>query len=78
MKRCNCSYHTPIGGPSDSEVECKKCGKKWMRHFGGSWDWQYKDCNDCESKEFAEKFWASLSPEEAAKFSESMKNWGKK
>lgn len=44
-----------LGGPFNSEPTCKKCGEKWKRYHGGSFDWQYKDCPKCAGKEFADE-----------------------
>ncbi len=47
----NCKCCVREGGPAIREVECKSCGKKWNRYFGGSWDWEYKDCSMCRVTE---------------------------
>jgi hypothetical protein len=49
MKDCPC--HKTIGGPHWSAETCKKCGRKWNRYRGGSYDWEYRDCHECVVKE---------------------------
>ena len=38
------------GGPHKTDEICKKCGKKWERYRGGSYDWEYKDCSSCRAE----------------------------
>lgn len=42
--------NTPIGGSRYTEEVCKCCGKKWQRYRLGSFDWEYRDCGECEIK----------------------------
>lgn len=48
MPDCKCIK--TIGGPSDTNEICKKCGNKWIRHREGSHDWQYRDCPKCHGE----------------------------
>ena len=45
-----CRATAVCGGPSHTDEKCKGCGKKWKRYRLGSFDWEYKDCLECEIK----------------------------
>jgi len=51
----DCKLHQRMGGPSDTKETCKTCGTQWTRYRAGSFDWEYKDCWNCEAKKMIAK-----------------------
>lgn len=49
---CQCDCCKKIGGPSTTQEICKSCGKEFIRYRAGSFDWEYKDCDKCQSKAY--------------------------
>lgn len=48
----DCIHGLRCGGPSDNKEVCPTCGKEFMCHRLGSFDWDEKECPKCRAKTY--------------------------